>query len=333
MGGTLAVDSFTATGLGSSPTATATANQTAASVSLGTLANYGGTLAPGNTNAPGRTVITGNYAVSNAAAVLAVDLGGATPANAFTNAASYYDYVSVSGTASLGGSLKVSLINNFQNTISSNATFTVLTAAGGLSGAFTNVVGGRVPVANVPGGSFQVVTSATSVILSNYNRQTVAADFTASPTTGVRPLLVTFTDNSTGTITNRTWDFGDGSGTNTSAPSLAHTFTVAGTNVVVLVVSGPAGASTNSQAIVVTVPAAPVINSLTRLSDTQLLVTGTNGAGTNYGYLVLSSTNLALPVGNWRPVATNSFGVGGGFSFTNAVSPVGAGEFFRLLLR
>jgi hypothetical protein len=167
MGGTLAVQSFNATYLGSSPAATATANQTNVSLAIGTLANYGGALAPGYLGFPGKTAVTGNYAVSNNAAVLAIDLGGPTQASAFTNALNNYDFVSVSGTAALGGSLRVNLINNFSNSLAATNTFTILTA-GGLSGAFTNVTGGRVPVANYSGGSFLVVTSAMSVVLTNF---------------------------------------------------------------------------------------------------------------------------------------------------------------------
>jgi hypothetical protein len=41
-------------------------------------------------------------------------------------------------------------------------------------------------------------------------------------------------------------------------------------------------------------------------------------AGINY--LVLTSTNLTLPLADWNIIATNPFGPGGGFSFTNAIS-------------
>ena len=41
------------------------------------------------------------------------------------------------------------------------------------------------------------------------------ASFTGTPTTGATPLAVTFADTSTGTITNRSWDFGDGATTST----------------------------------------------------------------------------------------------------------------------
>src|SRR5439155_25131159 len=67
------------------------------------------------------------------------------------------------------------------------------------------------------------------------------ANFAGSPTNGLKPLIVSFTDNSTGTITNRFWDFGDGSTTNTTATNFTHTYANAGTNGVSLTVSGPVG--------------------------------------------------------------------------------------------
>jgi len=54
------------------------------------------------------------------------------------------------------------------------------------------------------------------------------AAFTASPTSGLKPLPVTFTDSSTGTITNRFWDFGDGSTTNTTTNSFTYAYVSAG---------------------------------------------------------------------------------------------------------
>ena len=249
MGGTLSVQSFNATYLGSSPTATATANQTNVSLAIGTLANYGGTLAPGYLGFPGKTAITGNYAVSNNAAVLAIDLGGTNQATAFTNALNNYDFVSVSGTATLGGSLRVNLINNFSNSLAATNTFTILTASGGLSGAFTNVTGGRVPVANYSGSSFLVVTTATSLVLTNFS---------------------------------------------------------------------------------VPVSAPPVLSGVV-LSGTNLVFSGTNGTfGANF--LLLSSTNLALPVANWTIVSTQQFGVGGSVNVTNALNQSSPQMFFRLRL-
>ena len=71
-------------------------------------------------------------------------------------------------------------------------------------------------------------------------------NFTASPTYGAAPLAVTFTDTSTGTITNRFWDFGDSGTTNTTTNSVTHSYD-AGTFTVALVITGPGGVSTNTQ--------------------------------------------------------------------------------------
>jgi autotransporter-associated beta strand protein len=74
---------------------------------------------------------------------------------------------------------------------------------------------------------------------------------------------------------------------------------------------------------------APVINTIA-LSGTNVVV---SGAGGSVGpYYVLTSTNVALPLANWTRAATNIFGPGGTFVFTNAVNPVAAQSFFVLQL-
>src|SRR5207249_9497043 len=55
-----------------------------------------------------------------------------------------------------------------------------------------------------------------------------SASFVGSPTSGLNPLTVVLTDTSTGTITNRTWYFGDATLTNTTATSVTHTYFQAG---------------------------------------------------------------------------------------------------------
>jgi len=291
----------------------------------GTLVNSGGTLAPGDLGTPGKMTITGNYAVSNNAAVLAIDIGGTTQASAFQDATNKYDFVSVSGTAALGGGLNVNLLNNFVP--ATNHSFTILTNGGGLTGAFTNVVNGRVAAANYAGGSFLVVTTSTSVVLTNF--QMLLASFTASATNGASPLPVTFTDTSLGTITNRAWNFGDGFTTNLAGTNLSHTFTVAGTNFVSLTVSGTAGTSTNILPVIVTAPAAPPVIGGIKIAGGNLILTGSNGtAGANY--YVLAATNVALPRTNWTVLATNQFGPGGNVNFTNPFNP-NAPQWFYLL--
>jgi len=78
------------------------------------------------------------------------------------------------------------------------------------------------------------------------------AQFTATPTNGVVPVTVTFTDTSTGAITNRFWDFGDGGVTNTTGTNVVYQYTLVGTYPVQLIVSGPVGSSTNLQSGLIT---------------------------------------------------------------------------------
>jgi len=61
------------------------------------------------------------------------------------------------------------------------------------------------------------------------------ADFTATPLNGAAPLTVTFTDNSTGSITSWLWDFGDS--TTSTEQNPVHTYDTDGTYTVSLTVS------------------------------------------------------------------------------------------------
>src|SRR5262249_53567107 len=74
-----------------------------------------------------------------------------------------------------------------------------------------------------------------------------SASFTGTSTSGGAPLAVTFTDTSTGTITNRAWSFGDGGVTNTLHTTVAYSYASAGTNTVKLIAMGPTGVSTNTR--------------------------------------------------------------------------------------
>ena len=73
------------------------------------------------------------------------------------------------------------------------------------------------------------------------------ANFVGNPVSGATPLAVTFNDTSTGNITGRSWDFGDGDTTNITTNVVYHTY-CPGTYQVTLVVAGPGGVSTNTEA-------------------------------------------------------------------------------------
>lgn len=73
----------------------------------------------------------------------------------------------------------------------------------------------------------------------------IIAGFTASPTSGSRPLQVQFTDESTGDIAGWEWDFGDGVTGTEQSPS--HTYDAVGEYTVSLEVTGPAGSDTETK--------------------------------------------------------------------------------------
>ena len=74
----------------------------------------------------------------------------------------------------------------------------------------------------------------------------------------------------------------------------------------------------------------PVLGGI-QLAGTNLILTGTNGiAGANY--LVLTATNLLLPVTNWNIMATGQFGSGGSIYFTNPINGLMPQNYYRLRL-
>lgn len=80
-------------------------------------------------------------------------------------------------------------------------------------------------------------------------------------------------------------------------------------------------------------PLIPSVLGIT-LSGTNLLVSGINGlAGGKY--FVFATTNAALPLNQWTPVATNVLNATGNFTFTatNAVNPNSSQQFYILQLQ
>jgi len=83
------------------------------------------------------------------------------------------------------------------------------------------------------------------------------AQFTGTPTSGLGPLTVSFTNTSTGSITSYDWTFGDG--TTSTAANPVKVYSAAGTYTVSLTVTGPGGNNTQTRTNYVTVtPPAPV---------------------------------------------------------------------------
>jgi PKD repeat protein len=77
--------------------------------------------------------------------------------------------------------------------------------------------------------------------------QPVTAAFTATPTSGTVPLLVDFTNLSSGDYDTCLWEFGDGQ-TSTDCHDPSHLYAAAGVYTVSLTVTGPGGTDTAVQA-------------------------------------------------------------------------------------
>lgn len=103
------------------------------------------------------------------------------------------------------------------------------------------------------GGGSSVTKTKTGYITVSAPAAPPVADFTVSTTSGSAPLTVQFSDQSTGSITARTWSFGDGSSSSALNPS--HTYTNPGVYTVGLTVSGPDGSDTKTSAGLITVTA------------------------------------------------------------------------------
>jgi PKD repeat protein len=134
----------------------------------------------------------------------------------------------------------------------------------------------------VTGSSGSVTKTKPSYI--TVSGQAPVANFSATPTSGVAPLVVNFTDASAGSITNRSWNFGDGSTSTAVNPS--HTYSVAGTYTVSLTVTGSGGSNTktNSNFINVTPSGG---------GTTQPPATSSNGLVAAYGFEEASGSMIA----------------------------------------
>jgi autotransporter-associated beta strand protein len=196
------------------------------------------------------------------------------------------------------------------------------------AGAFT----GSFITTNLPSLSSGLAWSNCLAINGSVNvvQAPPVANFTGTPTNLFVTQTVTFTDGSTGSITNWVWSFGDGQTvTDTSNASVIHAYAAAGTDTVSLIVSGAGGSSTNTLANYVAVKPKAVLGGVTLKADGNLVFSGTNGpAGAQYR--ILTATDVSLPSANWTPVWTNVFAADGSYSYTNTPG-AGASSFFLLV--
>jgi uncharacterized repeat protein (TIGR01451 family) len=186
----------------------------------------------------GTGVLAGNIGVNPAALDFGMIVTGTTSQRVFVVSNSGGTTVS-NGMATVGAPFAIVAGQQFSVPPSGSTNVTVQFAPGS-AGAFT----GQVVFATANGGSSTNQVTGTSAVAP-------VANLTATPTNGAAPLLVNFTDESTGTITNRLWSFGD-TGTSTLA-SPSHTYSNAGVYSVSLTVFGPGGSSMTNASNLVTV--------------------------------------------------------------------------------
>jgi len=114
-------------------------------------------------------------------------------------------------------------------------------------------------------GTYTVTLTASSscgnvsLVKTNYITvncvQPPTAAFTATPTAGMAPLNVNFTDNSTNFPTGWSWNFGDGGTSSVKNPS--HQYTTSGTYTVTLTASNSCGSNSKTMTNYVTICASP----------------------------------------------------------------------------
>jgi BspA type Leucine rich repeat region (6 copies)/PKD domain len=140
---------------------------------------------------------------------------------------------------------------------------------------------------------------------------------TAHPTNGPAPLTVNFTaaavDNADNPVANWNWDFADGSTSTAQNPS--HLYTAIGAFTAAMVETNSAGIPIAGMAATIqSTPPQPGISGFS-LSGANLVIDATNGLS-GRTYYVLASTNVALPLNQWLPVAANLLGANGNFTMT-----------------
>ncbi|MEO2161587.1 MAG: PKD domain-containing protein, partial [bacterium] len=87
--------------------------------------------------------------------------------------------------------------------------------------------------------------TATKVGYITVNEPPPTADFSGTPTSGDAPLVVAFSDASTGNVISWSWAFGDGGSSSSQNPS--HTYLAAGTYTVSLTATGAGGSDTSTK--------------------------------------------------------------------------------------
>ncbi|HUJ72043.1 MAG TPA: putative Ig domain-containing protein [Verrucomicrobiae bacterium] len=145
------------------------------------------------------------------------------------------------------------------------------------------------------------------------------ASFTASPTNGVAPLNVSFTDTSSGLITGWAWAFGDGHTSTSQNPT--NVYLNPGSYTVQEIASGPTGVSTNVQPDYIVVNCPTITLSPSNLPDAIVASSynQTISASNGFAAYAYATTSGTLPTGlslSSNGVLSGTPTVAGTYAFT-----------------
>jgi PKD repeat protein len=160
------------------------------------------------------------------------------------------------------GGANTSTLQNPSHTYGADGVYTVKLTATNSTGSNTKTRTGYITVGTAP-----------------------TASFTATPTSGAAPLVVHFSDTSTGSPTSWSWDFGDpgSGGANTSTlQNPSHTYNAGGTYTVKLTATNAVGSDIETQTGLISVTSNDVTLTFNPSADSQ--VSSSNLTG-NYGTL------------------------------------------------
>jgi PKD repeat protein len=197
--------------------------------------------------------------------------------------------------------------NGVSNTLATASPSNSVPPGASVTQTYTNAGSYTVVLVVMGTGGTNTLTKTAYIVVTN---PPPTAAFAGGPTNGPAPLTVIFTNNST-YESNSIWSFGDGSlnVTNATGTNVTHTYTSAGTNTVILTVTGTGGAKslTNTAYIVVTTgslaPVAGFSGTPTNLFVTQTVTfaDASTGSITNWvwsfgdGQGVTNTTSASVP--------------------------------------
>jgi len=257
----------------------------------------GGQVIPGGTGSAGLLIINGNY-TQTASGALNVELGG-------TTAGSQYARVTVSGTASLGGTLNVIVVNNFHPAVGN--TFQILTF-GSSSGNFTTYNG-----LSLGGGVFlDPVFNASSLTL-----QADQVAISGAPAFPLEGIPITLTGSVTGpsvgnpSVFTFSWTVTQNGNAYQSGSGSTFTFTpnVNATYLVTLAVADASGGNGAATAQVIVAPSIFVLNPT---ASGALTLSGNASIKIPGAVVVDSSSSTALSASGNAQLTASIIDVAGG---------------------